>query len=147
MKAGEETEVFNLIARVFDEFVAPGYSQEGVQAFLDYVQPEALLTRSADNHLTLLALADTQILGVIDMRSCHHISLLFVDTAYQGQGISRALLDTALSLCRELGHDLAEITVNSSPYAIPIYERLGFRATAGEQVKNGIRFTPMVLER
>jgi GNAT superfamily N-acetyltransferase len=147
MIAGEETAVFNLIARVFDEFVAPGYSQEGVQAFLDYVQPEALLTRAQDNHLTLLALADGHMAGVIEMRECHHVSLLFVDTAYQGKRISRALLDRALALCREQGHNPPQITVNSSPYAIPIYERLGFRAAAGEQVKNGIRFTPMALER
>jgi GNAT superfamily N-acetyltransferase len=100
------------------------------------VQPEAPLV-----------LADGQIAGVIEMRDGHHLSLLFVNTAYQGKGISRALLDRVLALCREQGHDAPQITVNSSLYAIPIYERLGFRATAGVQIKNGIRFTPMALER
>lgn len=35
-------------------------------------------------------------------------------------------------------------TVNSSPYAVKIYEHLGFRATDSEQTVNGLRFTPMV---
>ncbi|WP_275061567.1 GNAT family N-acetyltransferase [Diplocloster agilis] len=32
-----------------------------------------------------------------------------------------------------------EITVNASPYAVPIYHKLGFRNTDTEQLMNGIR--------
>jgi len=35
------------------------------------------------------------------------------------------------------------MTVNSSPYAVPIYHKLGFKDTGSEQVVNGLRFTPM----
>lgn len=35
------------------------------------------------------------------------------------------------------------MTVNSSPYAVPVYEKLGFHATGSEQTVNGLRFTPM----
>ncbi len=34
-------------------------------------------------------------------------------------------------------------TVNSSPYAVEIYRRLGFAPTDHEQITNGIRYTPM----
>ena len=37
------------------------------------------------------------------------------------------------------------MTVNSSPYAVPIYHKLGFKDTGSEQVVNGLRFTPMEL--
>jgi len=35
------------------------------------------------------------------------------------------------------------MTVNSSPYAVDIYRRLGFHAISEEQLTDGIRFTPM----
>ncbi|WP_094603611.1 GNAT family N-acetyltransferase [Sporomusa silvacetica] len=38
---------------------------------------------------------------------------------------------------------MKEITVNSSPYAVLIYEKMGFVRTDVEQEINGIRFIPM----
>ena len=52
----------------------------------------------------------------------------------------------ALAICRREKPDLVAITVNSSPYAVPIYERLGFRQTKPEQVVDGIRIVPMAVE-
>ena len=39
-----------------------------------------------------------------------------------------------------------KITVNSSPYAIPVYHKLGFYDTNKEQIINGLRFTSMELK-
>jgi len=36
------------------------------------------------------------------------------------------------------------LTVNSSPNAVPAYIRMGFSPTGPEEVRNGIRFTPMI---
>lgn len=143
---GEEAAASNLIIRVFDEFIAEGYSPEGVQEFLTYVTPEALARRAQENHFALVAAAGDRIVGVIEVRACDHVSLLFVDKAFQGQGISRTLLEQALVHCIESNPDLQEVSVNSSPYAVPIYEKLGFRATEPEQTVHGIRFTPMILK-
>ena len=38
---------------------------------------------------------------------------------------------------------IIELTLNSSPYAIPFYLKLGFEPTSEEQEIDGIRFTPM----
>ena len=38
---------------------------------------------------------------------------------------------------------VAQVTVNSSSFAVRFYESLGFRKTAEEQVTNGLRYTPM----
>ena len=38
------------------------------------------------------------------------------------------------------------MTVNSSPYAVPIYHKLGFYDVDSEQVVKGVRFTPMEFE-
>ena len=36
-----------------------------------------------------------------------------------------------------------EFTVNSSPFAVPVYHKLGFVDTNTEQLTDGIRYTPM----
>ncbi len=146
MQPGEETRVAEMIARVFDEFIAPEYSEEGVQEFLKYASADGLRERLQNNHFTLLATEQDRIVGMIEVRNTHHISMLFVDKAYQRQGISRTLLDKALTICRDKRPDLKTVTVNSSPYAVPIYQRLGFRALEPEKVVHGIRFVPMALE-
>ena len=40
-------------------------------------------------------------------------------------------------------HEAKEFTVNSSPYAVPIYRKLGFCDTDKEQTADGLVFTPM----
>lgn len=145
MTSGEEDEVSDLINRVFDDFIAPGYSPDGVQEFRKYVQAEAIKQRSETDHFLLVAIAAEKIVGVIEIRANEHLSLLFVDSEFQGRKISRELLHRALDICRYHQPDLTQMTVNSSPYAVPIYERLGFDPTGPEEVLNGIRFVPMIL--
>lgn len=81
-------------------------------------------------------------MGVVATRQPCHISLLFVDKEHHRQGIGRELLSTITSFYKEAGVN-REMTVNSSPYAVEIYHKLGFMDTDTEQLVNGIRFTPM----
>jgi GNAT superfamily N-acetyltransferase len=82
--------------------------------------------------------------GLIDVRSGFHICLFFVDLDAQGQGIGRALFDAAVERCG-LG-ERAFFEVNSSLFAVPIYEKLGFRKKSGVRLLNGIRFVEMVYD-
>lgn len=138
-------EIHHILSRVFGEHVAPGYQQEGIQEFLTYIEPAALDARLNKNHFMLLCCHNNTIVGVIEIRNNDHVSLLFVDTAYHRKGIARRLLNMVLDICRKNNPELKEVTVHSSPNAVPIYERLGFQATKEEQLKNGIRFIPMKL--
>jgi predicted GNAT family N-acyltransferase len=146
MGTNEETEVCNLVISVFNEFIAPSYSQEGVNEFLKYAQPDALLYRSQKNHFVQLATAQNRIIGMIEIRDHHHVSMLFVDGLFHQKGVSRELLRRSLEICRRNKPELCEVTVNASPNSVHIYMRLGFHLTSSEQVINGIRFTPMTLE-
>jgi GNAT superfamily N-acetyltransferase len=145
MQPGEETQVCELVTRVFDATVAPDFVPEGIQEFLSFVQPDALQKRSRTGYMTLVATLGDEMVGVIQMKSYHHVSLYFVDQAHMREGIGKALWRRALAICRRERPDLTQITVNSSLYAVPIYEKLGFRQTKPEQVVNGIRFVPMVV--
>ena len=135
--------VSRLIIDSFTEFIAPEYSEEGRAEFIRYVQPEALVDRSRSNHLLLVARAANTVVGVIELRNNDHVSLLFVDRAFQQHGIARTLLRRALSAARPAIPDLERVTVNSSRFGVPIYERLGFCQTGPGRSVNGIVFIPM----
>ena len=135
--------VSRLILDAFVEFLEAEYSEEGRAEFIRHVQPEALVDRSRSGHFLLLAIAGGQPAGVIDLRDNDHVSLLFVDKGFQRQGIARELLARALSVARPTRPGLDRVTVNSSRFGVPIYERLGFRQTGPERTVNGIVFTPM----
>jgi GNAT superfamily N-acetyltransferase len=141
MKPGEEDEVCDLIAEAFNEFIAPGYTEEGVLRFYMYANPETMAERQGDDHFCMVAELDGRVIGMIEIRNHNHISLLFVKE--RGKGIARGLFEHAIAECLVNEPALKELTVHSSPYAVPIYERLGFTATDAERIENGIVYVPM----
>lgn len=139
----EQTGVLDLIERVFNEFEAPEYSPAGIREFRDFIALDAVQKRLENGELLMWGYwADDKIVGMIATKPPCHVSLLFVDKGYHRRGIAKKLYQTTLDHYRE-NSDWREMTVNSSPYAVPVYHRLGFVDTDGEQVVNGLRFTPM----
>lgn len=145
IEPGEEKKVSELVLESFEEFIRHEYSQEGIDEFRRYAQPEALALRSRADHCVLVATLTDRIAGVIEIRQHDHISLLFVDRRLQRKGIAKDLLQKALEVMRTAKPDLERVTVNSSRYGVPVYEKLGFHQTGPERTVNGIAFIPMVL--
>ncbi|NPV91189.1 MAG: GNAT family N-acetyltransferase [Firmicutes bacterium] len=147
MRPGEEETVSGLVVSVFNGFVAPGYSEEGRKTFLEYVTPRAIsLRRMRPTHFFLTAWVFGRLAGVIEVRDFDHVALFFIEKQHHGKGIARALLDAAVERVKRERSEKAPLTVNSSPYAVPIYRRLGFVETAGEQLTDGILYHPMSRE-
>lgn len=145
MQPGEEAEVIRLVRQSFSTFIAPGFSALGVHEFLAYASADALKERlDRGVSFVLLARLPNTIAGMIEMRGCNHIALLFTDAAYHRLGIARALVAEALQRALQIQPETSEVTVNSSPYAVRFYEKVGFQACGPEQEKNGVIFTPMV---
>lgn len=89
------------------------------------------------------AYSNESIVGVIALRNQgHHIALLFVDGTHHQKGIGRSLFETAFKYS-----DSQVITVNSSPYAIEFYGKLGFIPDGPKQSTDGIRYTPMTFKK
>ena len=142
MITGEEEAVLELVMRGFDEFVCPDFSDAGVVEFCRAAQ-SFVLDRPTD-HVAYIAEDDGKLLGMIDVRDSTHICLFFVDAAHQRQVIGRALLDHAIGQCPAQLPELDAFTVNSSPWAVSVYEKLGFKRTGSEQEQNGVRFVSMI---
>lgn len=114
----------DLIWKTFLQFEAPDYSDEGIQSFRNFIENEELK-------------------GVIAVKENRkHICCFFVKSQYHRQGIGRKLWEYVLNNSKN-----SLFTVNSSPYAVPVYHKLGFVNTDSEQLADGIRFTPMKFER
>lgn len=143
---GDEFAVAELIYRTFRNEIAPSVSREGVSNFYEYVQPDSILDRLASNYSMTIAVLIDKVLGVIEIRDCSHISMLFVDDACRERGIARELVLTTVNLCRNAKPSLQAITANSLPGSVPFYEKLGFNKTGAEQEKYGICIIPMSLE-
>ena len=145
MKQGDEIQVFTFIADVFNQFVAPEFSQVGIEEFMKYIQPDALARHIKSNHFALIAAAKSKIIGVIAVRDYNHVALFFINSRYQRMGIGRELFRKALKICDRYGVKPLQITVNASPNSINAYKKLDFEPTDIEQCVNGIRFVPMAL--
>jgi ribosomal protein S18 acetylase RimI-like enzyme len=129
-----------LILSVFDTFVGIDYSQQGKETFYKFIDSEDIIKRVSANSRILLAENEIEIVGMIEPRDNNHISLSFVDSRYHNQGIGKILLNTKIATVK----DKTEfIEVNSSPYAVSIYEKLGFQKTDEPKEIDGILFIPM----
>ena len=145
MKHGDESQVFNFITGVFNQFVAPEFSQEGIDEFMKYIQPDALVNHLKKNHFGILASVGSKIIGVIMAREYNHVALFFVDSQHQRRGIGRELFRKALEYCSRHDVNTSQITVNTPSNSVNAYKNLNFEPTDKEQCINGIRFVPMTM--
>lgn len=131
----EEMEAaLDLVWRVFLEYEAPNYSEEGIKEFKRSIDDLSWI----EERDFYGAYEDNKILGVIATKDFSHIALFFVDGKYHKQGIGRKLYNKVEAL-----NDKAFFTVNSSPYAHEVYKHLGFIDTDVEQCVSGLKFYPM----
>ena len=132
---GERSAAIDLVWNTFLQFEAPDYPEHGVDAFRAFITDGGIFKTVE----FFGAFEDGDLCGVIAMREQRrHICLFFVPGEYQRRGIGRALWEHILAIS-----DAAAITVNSSPFAVPVYRKFGFEAVGAEQMTDGIIYTPM----
>lgn len=128
-------EVIQLIKQTFLEFVAPDYDEVGIKNFFRFAEDVDLLKQL----VFYAALHNDKITGILAVDDrLNHICLFFVDKDLQNTGIGTALFKRFLNEFMPKA-----VTVNSSPFAVKVYEKLGFTATDSRQVSDGIIYIPM----
>ena len=123
--------------KVYIESKDESYSEQGIETFYNFINNKEI-TKSfkvygafEDNVLKGLIATDSQ---------KRYICLFFVDKVSQGKGIGKELMRVVVN-----NNENSYITVNSSRYGVPIYEKLGFVKMEEEKERDGLRFTPMEL--
>lgn len=134
IKNDDMKKTIELIWRVFLEYEAPDYTEEGIKEFKKAIDDEKWIKQRRFYG----AFEEDKILGMIATKDYNHIALFFVDGKYHRQGIGKKLFEKVCELnkCRFF-------TVNSSPYAKEVYEHLGFEYTDTEQCVKGLKYYPM----
>lgn len=136
-----------LVTSLARYFLADPDDPGAAAAFFATIAPDAMAQRLADERYRYhVAEADGVVAGVVGVRDADHLYHLFVAERFHGRGIAGRLWATAQRQARAQGNP-GRFTVNSSPYAVPMYERMGFVATDGPRVQDGIAFLPMRLDR
>ena len=133
----EKNEALLFAKRIFIESEDESYSKEGIETFCNFVD---------NKKITKLfkvygAFEDNILKGLIATdRRKRHINLFFVDKVSQGKGIGKKLMNIVVN-----NNENSYITVNSSRYGVPIYQKLGFVKMEEEKEQDGLKFTPMKL--
>ena len=123
--------------KVYIECKDESYSEQGIETFCNFVDNKEI-TKSFKFYG---AFEDNVLKGLIATdRRKRHINLFFVDKISQGKGIGKKLMSVIMK-----DNENSYITVNSSRYAVPIYEKIGFIKTGEEKEQDGLKFTPMKL--
>jgi len=140
---GQEEMIYQLIKKVYDEYVSIDYCEEGNTFFYDWIQPSRIAERQLNQTNIWVAFKDSELVGMIEIRDNRFISLLFVDKIYQGQGIAKRLFNEVLKEIIQRDSNLDKFFVHASPYSISIYRKIGFIETDNMREENGIKYLPM----
>ena len=133
----EKNEALLFAKRIFIESEDESYSKEGIETFCNFVDNKKI-TKSFKVYG---AFEDNILKGLIATdRRKRHINLFFVDKVSQGKGIGKKLMNIVVN-----NNENSYITVNSSRYGVPVYEKLGFIKMEEEKEQDGLKFTPMKL--
>jgi len=141
----ETLPALELAKRVFEEFTPPGYVPDPSGSFAERItSSENIEKYSSGKNLMFIAEDNGKIIGMVNERDGCHISKLFVDRKYHRQGVATRLMERIV--CELKLRGVNRITLNSSQYALPFYEKFGFHKTENEQNKHGMNVTPMAYE-
>lgn len=127
-----------LIKMVFAQDIKTEMTTVGKREFIKFIAPDALKSRMEMGSQVWIGEINQQIIGMIEFIYDNHITLYFVDSAYQGQGLGKALFNQVKTVAKE------PITANSSAFALPIYLKLGFLQNGSPITRNGITTYPVI---
>lgn len=141
----DASHISELIFRVAHYFTSGG-SGEIAPWFAASITPPAIAGHISDEKFNYLAGFMGQTLaGVIAVRDSKHIHHLFVAPEFHRKGLAAKLWARAHAEALAAGNKEG-FSVRSSEYAVPVYERFGFRIIGARAEKDGVVFVPMKLE-
>lgn len=99
---------------------------------------------ASERYRFTVAREGARLTGVVGLRDTTHLFNLYVDLAYQRQGLATRLWQHARQQAGGLGAERG-FTVNASRHAVPVYRRFGFEEAGPAHVTHGVAIQPMTL--
>ena len=142
LKEEELKTTLDLVWEVFQNEIAPSYTEEGVQEFIKFIDYNFMRDLCKKEEIIFWGAFEEELIGTVAVRKDGHISLFFVKNGYQGMGIGKALFQMMYNYCVE-ELKVKKITVNAAPGSVMKYIHMGMRQIGREEEKCGIRSVPM----
>jgi len=136
--------VATLLHALAREYIVHESPPEGAATFLAENGEMGVRGFVARGHVYHVAVIDGELAGFVAVRDCSHLFHLFVGARWHRRGVARALWETARAAALAGGGD-GSFTVNSSNFAVPVYESFGFVRVGPTQCAKGLYFNPMRL--
>lgn len=134
-----------LLRDLAGKFIAHEFSEEGAGRLLESMSEAAIRSYLESGYRYHVAEEDGELAGVIAIRDNCHLYHLFVSERFQGRGLARRLWTLAKAVCLDAGNP-GVFTVNSSCYAVGVYEKFGFVRQSEAIDISGVISIPMKLE-
>jgi ribosomal protein S18 acetylase RimI-like enzyme len=142
----DATAISQLVYSLSAKYIASDLAETGARNLLSSMEPSAIASYLSSEYRYHVAEDEGSIVGVVATRDNKHLYHLFVAESHQRRGLARVLWCVAWEACVVAGNP-GEFTVNSSQYALPFYEKLGFIQVGLEENHEGVVYTPMKLDR
>ena len=111
------------------------------QWFIESTKPDVLQPLIvSDDYLWLIAVERGEVTGILTLFEGNLVKYLFVHPKFQRKGVARALWQQAIPELR------SEISVRSSLFAVPFYEKRGFKKVGEVKFFNGVSFQTMIAQ-
>jgi len=138
-------EVAILIRKTFKRFNSKGESKRAVRNYLSHFSTKKenfhkLKKNFSDSPLFFVAEESKKIIGVIRGRP-NRIFNLFVDSNYHKKGVGRRLVEMFEK--KAFAHKSKIIKISASLYAVPFYQRRGYKKTTGLRKLFRLKVQPM----
>jgi GNAT superfamily N-acetyltransferase len=133
-----------LLTELAEEFIVRDFATEGRTHLLAHFSVSEMEARLRSSEYRFKIAEDgAALVGIAAVRAATHLQYLFVAKSHHRAGLARRLWTAARREAIQAGNADAGFTVNASAYAVPAYERLGFRCVGPVKEANGVRFQPM----
>lgn len=139
-------DALELVWEVFEKYEAPDYEEMGIATFRHFIEYHNMVEKVHQGEMRFWGCyQNNYLIGVVALRTGQHISLLFVRDRFHHLGVARKLMNVAIDAVVMDNSRIRAVTVNSSPYAVGFYKKMGFVPLGSEKKADGIRFTSMRL--
>jgi len=145
LEAADIPAVAGLLRELAREYIVHESPPQGASTFLAENDEMGVRGFLARGHVYHVAVVDGELAGFVAVRDHSHLFHLFVGKRWHRRGLARALWEKAREAAIAAGGD-GVFTVNSSNFAVPVYEAFGFTRVGPTQCAKGLYFNPMRLE-
>ncbi|HYE36463.1 GNAT family N-acetyltransferase [Methylocaldum sp.] len=126
-------------------FIASEFSEEAARRLLDSMDETSIKSYIESGYRYHVAEENGELVGVVAVRDNRHLYHLFVSERFQGKGLAKRLWEVAKAASIGSGNP-GVFTVNSSRYAVGVYEKFGFVRQSEAIDVSGVICIPMKLE-